>query len=171
VLEPWVHEIVLRNQTLQLEPPLEMSRAMWFASLHDCLATVTELPRLKSSRYDDVLSRTKGTTGGTGGGEGVSGGARVDDRISGANTYVHLLSKLDRDLLLHAYCLVEKVLGNVETYMSTWLRYQALWDLETNDALEFLGQVCWLRLLQCQGLLVGYAFICVVISSHTYDQQ
>jgi dynein heavy chain 1 len=151
VLEPWVHEIVLRNQRLQLEPPLEASRAMWFASLHDCLSTVTDLPRLKSSRYDDVLL-SQGGGGGTGAnrmngvneGGGNSGGGDGGARANGLgenSTYAHLLSKLDNSVLLRAYDLIEKVLRNVESYMSTWLRYQALWDLETTDALAFLGQV------------------------------
>lgn len=60
-------------------------------------------------------------------------GPDVEDSVSRA-TYRNLLTILpDGPLVIeHAYQAVENKVAKVEKYVEVWLRYQSLWDMETN---------------------------------------
>ena len=61
--EPLVHRIAIRNQVVGCFPPVEVARVRWVTKLNQWLSVVCELPRIRSSRYDEgiqmVLSSTE----------------------------------------------------------------------------------------------------------------
>ncbi|KAH8681293.1 dynein heavy chain, N-terminal region 1-domain-containing protein [Xylariales sp. PMI_506] len=129
VMKELVHEITMRNQVIYLDPPLEFARASWYMQLHDWLGIVCNLPKIKASRYQMTLSlRTSAPEE-----------ARFTD-LPGDCT--ELLSKV--------YISVEKKLTNISGYVDKWLQFQSLWDLQSEQVYELLGEELsqWLQLLQ-----------------------
>ncbi|CAM9242548.1 unnamed protein product, partial [Chrysoparadoxa australica] len=119
-----VHEVLLRNQVLYLDPPLEYARAMWIRQFHQYLGTVAELQRLKSSRFA-VL------------GESSANEAAV-------------LAIVPKALLQQAYDEIESQLAEVAQYVQSWLQYQSLWDVDVQHVCDQVGEdvLQWTELLQ-----------------------
>jgi dynein heavy chain 1 len=122
-----VHEVSMRNQVIYLDPPLEFARASWFAQLHDWLGVVCFLRKVKASRYE--MSLTNGT----------DSEARFTD-LPGACT----------DSLALVYSSIETKLNEISGYVDKWLQFQSLWDLQSEQVYEILGEHLskWLQLLQ-----------------------
>ncbi|KAI4602866.1 Dynein heavy chain, cytoplasmic [Pestalotiopsis sp. 9143b] len=129
MMKATVHEINMKNQVIYLDPPLEFARASWFSQLHDWLGIVCNLPKIKASRYQMTLSLS--TT--------APEEVRFTD-LPGSCT----------DILLNAYLSIENKLGNIATYVDKWLQFQSLWDLQTDQVYDLLGEQLskWLQLLQ-----------------------
>ncbi|KAI1763634.1 cytoplasmic dynein heavy chain [Hypoxylon sp. FL1150] len=124
-----IHEITMRNQVIYLDPPLEYARASWFLHLHNWIGIVCNLPKIKASRYQ--MSLTLSTV--------VHEEARFND-LPGDCT----------DILGRVYCSVEKKLQGIGEYVDKWLQFQSLWDLQSEQVYELLGDELskWLQLLQ-----------------------
>ncbi|KAL2754348.1 hypothetical protein ACRALDRAFT_1041995 [Sodiomyces alcalophilus JCM 7366] len=122
-----VHELTMRNQVIYLDPPLEYARASWFVQLHDWLGIVCNLKKVKATRYQMTLTMT------------VSSEPRFDD-LPGECT----------ELLSRVYVSVEKKLRELNAYVDKWLQFQSLWDLQSEQVYEVLGDQLsrWLQLLQ-----------------------
>lgn len=119
------HEIVIRNQVMQLDPPLEDARVSLLSQFSSWLGAVTSLPRLQASRYDDSLSTL----------------AKVyqNDVLQTPSTFRELLVKLPLGSVDEAYTAIEKKLKQVGDYVKVWLQYQALWDIEPAAVYERMG--------------------------------
>ncbi|KAI1853296.1 hypothetical protein JX266_002002 [Neoarthrinium moseri] len=128
-LKNLVHEITMRNQVIYLDPPLEYARASWFSQLHDWLGVVCNLPKIKASRYQMTLSL------GTAAAEEV----RFTDLPADCT-----------DMLTTVYVSVEKKISHIGEYVEKWLQFQSLWDLQSEQVYELLGEELskWLQLLQ-----------------------
>ena len=61
-LQTSIHEILIRNQVMSLDPPLEHARVNWISQLHAWLSIICDLDRIQSSRYDEGLSHRRETT-------------------------------------------------------------------------------------------------------------
>jgi dynein heavy chain 1 len=122
-----IHEVSMRNQVIYLDPPLEYARASWFAQLHDWLGVVCNLRKVKASRYEMSLSTTHDTE------------ARFND-----------LPASCADDLSKVYTAVETKLQDISIYIDKWLQFQSLWDLQSEQVYELLGEQLskWLQLLQ-----------------------
>ncbi|GAM24388.1 hypothetical protein SAMD00019534_075630 [Acytostelium subglobosum LB1] len=118
-LEPSIHEIVIRNQILYLDPPLEFARVNWISQLHQWLNIVCDLPRIQASRYDESISH------------------RDDSRSR--KTFRDMLTKLPKETLETAYQTIQSKLDKVQQYVQVWLQYQALWDMESSFVYSRLG--------------------------------
>ncbi|EPQ28904.1 uncharacterized protein PFL1_03705 [Pseudozyma flocculosa PF-1] len=129
-LPPITHEIRIQNQVIFLDPPLENARAHWFRQLHEVLAVVCCLKRVKSSRYEIGLQM------------------RGNDKASEQN-YTSLLTRFEDDTLERPFVLIEAKLAEVGTYVAKWLQFQSLWDLETEHVFARLGDSLadWQQLL------------------------
>jgi dynein heavy chain 1 len=120
-----VHEITIRNQVMVLNPPVERARENLYEQLQTFVAIITDLPRIQASKY--VM------------------GNEVNELNKSLLTYRTLLSgsakadKLSIDML-KAYKLIESKMGDVNGYAQTWLRYQALWDLQVDMVVNKLGE-------------------------------
>ncbi|KAI5868419.1 cytoplasmic dynein heavy chain [Durotheca rogersii] len=124
-----VHEITMKNQVIYLDPPLEFARASWFLHLHNWIGIVCNLPKIKASRYQ--MSLTLSTV--------VLEEARFNDLPSDCT-----------DILSRVYTSVEKKLEGISEYVDKWLQFQSLWDLQSEQVYELLGDELpkWLQLLQ-----------------------
>lgn len=124
-----IHEITMRNQVIYLDPPLEFARASWFLHLHNWIGIVCNLPKIKASRYQ--MSLTLSTV--------VQEEARFNDLPSDCT-----------DILGRVYTSVEKKLQGIGEYVDKWLQFQSLWDLQSEQVYELLGDELskWLQLLQ-----------------------
>jgi dynein heavy chain 1 len=126
-LKRLVHEISMKNQVIYLDPPLEFARASWFSQLHDWLGIVCNLRKVKASRYEMSLATLNNTE------------ARFND-----------LPSFCAESLFLVYSSIDTKLQEINSYIDTWLQYQSLWDLQSDQVYESLGEQLslWLQLLQ-----------------------
>ncbi|KAF8253571.1 hypothetical protein K440DRAFT_576363 [Wilcoxina mikolae CBS 423.85] len=122
-----VHEISIRNQVIYLDPPLEFARASWFSQLHQWLGIVCNLHKLKASRYEMSINMDDG------------------EELTFSDLPVHCAPTL-----LDAYTAIETKIAVITTYVEEWLRFQSLWDLQSEQVYDALGDnlAKWLQLLQ-----------------------
>lgn len=118
IRENTIHEIKVQNQTLFIEPSVEYARAFWLRHYHSCLGIITTLKKLDPNTYNNWNQTS---------------GAKEDE------TYSHLLAELDPTVTRNSYERIDKTLGEAEKYVSTWLNYQALWEISNQDIFDKLG--------------------------------
>jgi hypothetical protein len=116
--EPIRHEIKAPHNLLQVEPPLEHARLRLTAELDAWLGAVCQLPRLKYT-WGDNGDEEKPT--------------------SGADTFRAVLHKIAASDLAKCYERVEDKIKSASSYVSTWLEYQALWDIDVETVCNSLG--------------------------------
>ncbi|KAJ9480171.1 Dynein heavy chain, cytoplasmic [Pseudozyma hubeiensis] len=129
-LEPITHEVRIQNQVIFLDPPLENARASWFRQLHEVLSVVCCLTRVQSSRYEIGLQM------------------RAKQQAT-QQDYTSLLTRFQDDSLTRPFVLIEAKLAEVGSYVSKWLQFQSLWDLESEHVFARLGDSLanWQQLL------------------------
>ncbi|TFK18751.1 dynein heavy chain protein 2 [Coprinopsis marcescibilis] len=134
VVKPIIHEIRIQNQVIFLDPPIEYARATWIRQLHDWLGVVCRLRRIQSSRYEIGLQMQPQAGGGQ---SGVS------------ITYTSLLMHFPEATLEKPFALIETKVQELKTYVSKWLQFQSLWDLEPDYVFNRLGDSLqhWQQLL------------------------
>ncbi|CBQ72614.1 Cytoplasmic dynein heavy chain 1 [Sporisorium reilianum SRZ2] len=130
VLEPITHEVRIQNQVIFLDPPLENARASWFRQLHEVLSVVCCLMRVQSSRYEIGLQMCA-------------------KQSVAEHDYTSLLTRFQDDSLTRPFVLIEAKLAEVGGYVSKWLQFQSLWDLESEHVFARLGDSLadWQQLL------------------------
>nr|CAG8506850.1 6173_t:CDS:10 [Entrophospora candida] len=117
-LEISVHEVLILNRVIYLDPPVEEARSNWFNQLHEWLAIVCNLPRIQSSRYE-IYVQVKGS---------------ISEK-----TYSNLLSQIPEATLKKAYEVIEEKLKEMGEYVNIWFQFQSLWDLEDDFVSTYLG--------------------------------
>ncbi|XP_063237430.1 dynein heavy chain, cytoplasmic isoform X2 [Bacillus rossius redtenbacheri] len=112
-----VHEVRITNQTMYLFPSIEEARFQIMQQLFAWQAIVTSQTRLQSSRYQVGLDRPT------------------------SQTYRNLLSKLPLGIaaLESAYEAMDNKIKEITKYVSKWLCYQSLWDLQPDQLYGRLG--------------------------------
>lgn len=122
-----VLEIAMRNQVIYLDPPMEYARASWFLHLHQWLGIVCDLRKIKAARYQMSLTTT------------VQDEPRFSDLPSECASMLHKV-----------YASVEKKLQEISAYVDKWLQFQSLWDLQSEQVYDMLGDHLprWLECLQ-----------------------
>ncbi|PSS05288.1 dynein heavy chain, N-terminal region 1-domain-containing protein [Coniella lustricola] len=122
-----IHEITMRNQVIHLDPPLEYARASWFIQFQEWLGVICNLHKIKATRYQMSLSTA------------VYEEPKFND-----------LPAECTDMLARVHGSVEKKLSEVGGYVDEWLRFQSLWDLQSDQVYDLLGDQLsrWLQLLQ-----------------------
>ncbi|KAJ6102543.1 hypothetical protein N7486_004970 [Penicillium sp. IBT 16267x] len=123
------HEISMKNQVLHLDPPLQFARASWFSHFDSWLGVICNLEKIKATRYQisiDVQS------------------VRQSEACF-AELPQHCTSELNQ-----VYGAVESRLKDVSEYVDKWLQFQSLWDLQSEQVYDILGDDLsqWLQLLQ-----------------------
>ena len=124
-----VHEVSMRNQVIYLEPPLEYARASWVTQLHAWIGIVCNVQRVKSSRYELKI--------------GLNGSSEAETRFTD-------LPGLCAAKLTEVYNAIESKLQEIGAYVDKWLQFQSLWDLQSDQVYDTLGEKLarWLQLLQ-----------------------
>lgn len=113
------HEIVIRNQVMQLQPPLEFARSSLIAQFNNWLTCVTGLPRLQSARYDAGFS--------------------LQSYTETENNFRFLLTKLPLGTLETIFRMIEQNITDATAYVQIWLQYQTLWDMDASVVYSRLG--------------------------------
>lgn len=113
-----VHEIRITNQQMYLFPSIEEARFQIMQQLFAWQAIVTSQTRLQSTRYQVGL----------------------DKPVS--QTYRNLLTKLPNgsEPLEASYEAIDLKITEVRNYVDEWLRYQSLWDLQSDMLYGRLGE-------------------------------
>lgn len=121
------HDILMQNQLIQLEPPLENARAGWLANLQAWLETVCDLPRVQASRFETAM---------------IVG-------ASGTSTTYAELPVLCMEPLAALYDRIDTKINLAQTYVDEWLQFQSLWDLQLQQVQDDLdGDLdLWLQLI------------------------
>ena len=124
-----VHEISMRNQVLHVDPPLQFARASWFSQFDSWLGVICNLQKIKSSRYQISIDVQK---------TNVSEICFAD------------LPQGCTDELNQVYSVIEARISEVTDYVDKWLQFQSLWDLQSEQVYDILGDDLsqWLQLLQ-----------------------
>ncbi|KAL8837946.1 MAG: hypothetical protein Q9170_002318 [Blastenia crenularia] len=124
-----VHKVSMRNQLIYLDPPAEFIRTSWLSRLHQWLGVVCNQPLLVVSRYEMNVGDSK--------------------TAASRPTFAYLPQHCMQDLSL-VYRTVEDKLGEVVEYVDRWLQFQSLWDLQSEQVVDFLGDdlANWLQLLR-----------------------
>ncbi|KAJ5558498.1 hypothetical protein N7461_002470 [Penicillium sp. DV-2018c] len=124
-----LHEILMKNQVLHLDPPLQYARASWFSHFDAWLGVTCNLEKIKPSRYQISI--------------GVQNVRQNEVCFSD-------LPQTCTDELNNVYQVVEGRLNDVSEYVDKWLQFQSLWDLRSEQVYEILGDDLsqWLQLLQ-----------------------
>lgn len=136
VAEPAVYDSVLRlnclhlirvaNRNLVVNPPVAESKKKWLDSLLDVVSMVATLPRLKG--LSDVFASRE---------------AAPD------STYSEIVGRVQQPLLLEGVDAIERLMRDVNAFVATWLRNQAVWRLNPKEISEKLGSnvTLWQQLL------------------------
>ncbi|KAJ5828908.1 uncharacterized protein N7525_007161 [Penicillium rubens] len=123
------HEILMKNQVLHLDPPLQFARASWFSHFDAWLGVICNLEKIKPSRYQISI---------------------VVQNVRLSEVCFSNLPQTCTDELNEVYNVVESRVKDVSEYVDKWLQFQSLWDLRSEQVYEILGDDLsqWLQLLQ-----------------------
>ncbi|RMZ76007.1 hypothetical protein DV738_g5168, partial [Chaetothyriales sp. CBS 135597] len=121
-------EIMMNNQTVFVDPPLNYVKASWLSQLEDWMAIPSHLLLIKSSRYQ------------------VSAAAS----LSQPDATFHDLALGSVKPLEKAFDAIDNKLNEIADYLGEWYRYQSLWDLRTEHLVSRLGDdlAKWHQLVQ-----------------------
>lgn len=124
-----LHEILMKNQVLHLDPPLQFARASWFSHFDTWLGVICNLEKIKPSRYQISI--------------GVQNVRQSE--VCFSDLPQHCTHELNE-----VYNVVEARLQGVSEYVDKWLQFQSLWDLRSEQVYDILGDDLsqWLQLLQ-----------------------
>ncbi|CAO1601385.1 dynein heavy chain [Xanthoria calcicola] len=128
-LRPLSHEISMRNQLIYLDPPANFTRTSWLSQLHEWLGVVCNQLLIVASRYEVQVGENKFK--------------------SSRPTFAHLPHECMDDLS-SVYQVIEGKLLEIAEYVDKWLQFQSLWDLQSEQVIDALGEdlARWLQLLQ-----------------------
>ena len=123
-----VHEVSMQNQVIFLDPPPEFARVSWISQFHVWLGVVCGLPIIKASRYDMKMSAD----------------------ISQKDLSFAYLPTLCIEDISTVYSTIESRVLEMSKYVDKWLQFQSLWDLQSDNVYDMLGDDLskWLQLLQ-----------------------
>ncbi|CAE7031283.1 Dync1h1 [Symbiodinium sp. CCMP2456] len=102
---------------LVLEPQKEFAMTHWVKHYHDCLGMVCNLPLLQAARFDALKRGAK----------------------ESAATHRGLIALLDQKTLIEVYDHVSSTVEDMQEYVSSWMQYQSLWEINTSAVLSRLG--------------------------------
>ncbi|RUS77140.1 hypothetical protein EGW08_015096 [Elysia chlorotica] len=125
-----VHELRITNQLMYVNPPLEDAQYNLLQELFAWQAIITTLPRIQHSRYQVGLQ----------------------SESEAESTYRNVLTKLPEGpiVLEDSYSAVQKTIDQFTKYVTVWLTYQSLWDLNPDVLYNRLGNnlVRWMKALE-----------------------
>lgn len=121
-------EIMMNNQTVFVDPPLNFVKASWVQQLEDWLDILCHLPQIRASRYQVTTD---------------AGSAHSTP------TFTDLPLRNVKSLLA-AYTAIDGKVHQMTTYLEEWYTYQNLWDLRSDHLRDTLGDdlAQWHQLLQ-----------------------
>lgn len=101
------------NNSLFIDPPLDHLRMLWTSQFQEWVNIVVLLPRIRLFQYNKKNTYEK-----------------LD--------FVGVVAQLPMEKYTNCFHLVEKHYQEVAKYVQEWVRYQALWDIETSSVYDIL---------------------------------
>lgn len=127
------HQILLKNQILYLEPSVDDARSVWLIQLQTLMNSVCDLPKIQTSSYENVYG--KSTVSSLSSPSRKSASAKRRESV-----FKEALAQVPQALIIKAYAVVDATIDEVQNYSSTWLQYQALWDMDAQTAINTVGE-------------------------------
>lgn len=127
------HQILLKNQMLYLEPSIDDARSVWLVQLQTLMNSVCDLPKIQTSSYENVYGKSTVTSLASPSRKSASAKRRE-------SVFREALVLLPKELVIKAYGIVDATIDEVQNYASTWLQYQALWDMDAQTAINTVGE-------------------------------
>ncbi|CCG82670.1 Dynein heavy chain [Taphrina deformans PYCC 5710] len=122
--EPVALRLVLKNQTIHLEPPMEFALTLWNHELAQLLEVVTALPRLTPAHQHATKALRQVHD--------------YSDLTSGAAVSLQIAQNV-----------MNTSTRQVQAYIDKWLSFQSLWDLQPQELWSYLGDdlAKWLQVM------------------------
>ena len=120
IKEATIHKIKLKEQQIYLEPSIHEAREYWYGQLHKVFAIVCSAKRLDYNMENNL---------------GINQSGKDKKEI----TFRDILNKLSPIVIKNAYEAVEKAMKDSTEYIQTWFSYQVLWDLQSKNIYDKLG--------------------------------
>lgn len=114
------HDILIKNETMYLEPPLEETQRLFIQNFQNHLSKICNLPKITSLRLDSKNATNQ------------------NFNYEPKNDNADLLLNI-KDIVSNAYCMISKKIKHVNLYVQKWLQYQTLLDLEHDKVCSSLG--------------------------------
>ncbi|RHY29832.1 hypothetical protein DYB32_004823 [Aphanomyces invadans] len=125
-----VHQVLLKNQLLVLEPSVDQARSQWLGELERMVASVCNLDKINSATYDAFKPASTSTL--------APSPVRRRQRRK-ENCFQDVMTLLPSGLLVQAYDTLLHNLYAMDQYVLTWLQYQALWDMDSQRVIAKVG--------------------------------
>ena len=103
---PTRHEILEKNKTIYIDPPVEAARSFWLDHLHFYMNIIFTQQKIRSNSYEVIAD---------------------EDLVK--QSFAYLVQKMNQQLLAETYNLIDIKFLEADQYVNTWLSYQALWEL------------------------------------------
>jgi len=116
--KPLLHEIRIQNRLIYVEPPLQTARVTWLEHLQKVIAIVCDTRCLRPSQGDTRHASS----------------SVLEDK-----TFALILDDCTAQTM-SIYNAINAKMLEVNNYVTTWLRFQALWDLQVETVPAFLGE-------------------------------
>lgn len=115
-----LHQIRTSNQLLYVAPPMNDAREQLILELYEYEGVITNQKRIQHSRYQ----------------------LGIESESEYKTTFKSLLNKLPMSSkpLEDAYETIETLVIAADDYVNTWLDFQSLWDLQTDQLYTRLGK-------------------------------
>lgn len=115
-----LHQLRTSNQLLYVAPPMNDAREQLILELYDYENVITSQKRIQHSRYQ----------------------LGIESESEYKTTFKSLLNKLPMTSkpLEDAYETIESLITEADNYVNTWLDFQSLWDLQTDQLYTRLGK-------------------------------
>ncbi|ODQ67358.1 hypothetical protein NADFUDRAFT_21086 [Nadsonia fulvescens var. elongata DSM 6958] len=113
------HEIILKNQTIQLSTPLALSEVNYYRSLQRVITSISLVPLINPFKFNIGFTLTQ------------------DNQFTKA-TFSYILRNLKDDYTETVY-LIDSHIEKAEKYLDKWYRFQSLWDLKVDFVRQSLG--------------------------------
>jgi dynein heavy chain 1 len=120
VIRTLLHQIRTSNQLLYVSPPMNDAREQLILELYEYEGIITNQKRIQHSRYQ----------------------LGIESESEYKTTFKSLLNKLPMNSkpLEDAYEIIEFLVTSADDYVNTWLDFQSLWDLQTDQLYARLGK-------------------------------
>lgn len=115
------HEVKVENQSVFLDPPIEISRQFWLAHLQSNISALCSISKLKRKGKERAIQST------------------ITPESYRQDSFGNLAFKLPDDLLTKSYEWINTYIKNALDYVNSWRKYQSLWDLDVKKVNEALG--------------------------------
>ena len=116
--KPMLHEIRIQNQLIYVEPPLQTTHVTWLEHLQEAIAIACDTSRLQPSQGDTTTHEPSS--------------------VPRDKTFAFILDDCTTQMTAIYNAINSKML-EVNSYVTTWLRFQSLWDLQVETVSAFLG--------------------------------